>query len=127
MSEAKQDDPEAPCSGGRQNHPGQGTSVDCTVRNFSSAGAALWLKNGANLPAKFDLNFDNATWHCTVVWLLGRCEIEVRALSGAVIVWRARWWRMSKVVIHADTVHLAGLTANTRSPAALPSRRQKFC
>jgi hypothetical protein len=44
------------------------TSVDCAVRNFSSAGAALWLKNAANLPVKFDLHFDNAAWHCIAVW-----------------------------------------------------------
>jgi hypothetical protein len=44
------------------------TSVDCVVRNFSSAGAALWLKNAANLPVKFDLRFDDANWHCIVVW-----------------------------------------------------------
>jgi hypothetical protein len=47
---------------------GKGTSVDCAVRNFSSAGAALWLKNSVNLPVKFDLHFDNATRQCIVVW-----------------------------------------------------------
>jgi hypothetical protein len=45
-----------------------GASVDCTVRNFSSAGAALWLKNAGNLPVKFELHFDNATWICIAVW-----------------------------------------------------------
>ena len=34
----------------------KGPSVDCTVRNFSPAGAALWLKNALNLPVKFDLH-----------------------------------------------------------------------
>jgi hypothetical protein len=47
---------------------GKGASVDCVVRNFSTVGAALWLKNGANLPVRFDLHFDNATRHCIVVW-----------------------------------------------------------
>jgi hypothetical protein len=47
---------------------GKKTSVDCAVRNFSHAGAALWLNNAANLPVQFDLHFDNATRHCIVVW-----------------------------------------------------------
>jgi hypothetical protein len=47
---------------------GKGTAVDCAVRNFSPAGAALWLKNATNLPVKFDLYFDNAIRHCIVVW-----------------------------------------------------------
>jgi hypothetical protein len=47
---------------------GNETSFDCTVRNFSPAGAALWLKNAVNLPVKFDLDFDNATRLCIVVW-----------------------------------------------------------
>jgi hypothetical protein len=47
---------------------GNGTFFDCTVRNFSPAGAGLWLKNAANLPVKFDLHFDNAIRHCIVVW-----------------------------------------------------------
>jgi hypothetical protein len=46
----------------------RGAFVDCAIRNFSSAGAALWLKHSANLPVKFDLHFDNAIWHCIVVW-----------------------------------------------------------
>ena len=46
----------------------KGLSLDCTVRNFSPAGAALWLKNAFNLPVKFDLHFDNATRLCVVVW-----------------------------------------------------------
>jgi hypothetical protein len=46
----------------------KGLSVDCTVRNFSPAGAALWLKDTLNLPVKFDLHFDNVTRHCIVVW-----------------------------------------------------------
>jgi hypothetical protein len=46
----------------------RGTCVDCAVRNFSSAGAALWLNNAANLPLRFHLQFDNATRHCIVVW-----------------------------------------------------------
>jgi PilZ domain len=46
----------------------KGLSVDCAVRNFSPVGAALWLRNAVNLPAKFDLHFDNTTRHCIVVW-----------------------------------------------------------
>jgi hypothetical protein len=47
---------------------GEETSFDCTVGNFSPAGAALWLKDAANLPVRFDLHFENATRHCIVVW-----------------------------------------------------------
>ena len=46
----------------------KGLSADCSVRNFSPAGAALWLNNALNLPVKFDLHFDNVTRHCVVVW-----------------------------------------------------------
>jgi hypothetical protein len=46
----------------------QRLAADCTVRNFSPAGAALWLNNAVNLPANFDLHFDNVTRHCIVVW-----------------------------------------------------------
>jgi hypothetical protein len=46
----------------------KGTSVACTVRNFSPAGAALWVTNAVFLPMKFDLHFDNTTRHCIVVW-----------------------------------------------------------
>ena len=42
--------------------------MDCTVRNFSPAGAALWLKTAVSLPMNFDLHFDNVTQHCSVVW-----------------------------------------------------------
>jgi hypothetical protein len=46
----------------------KGVSIDCAVRDFSPAGAAVWLKNAVNLPVKFDLHFDNVTRHCIVVW-----------------------------------------------------------
>ena len=43
--------------------------IDCTVRNFSSTGAAIsLLPDAAVLPPKFDLLFDNAIRHCIVVW-----------------------------------------------------------
>jgi hypothetical protein len=42
--------------------------IDCTVRNFSSTGACISLPNATALPPKFDLLFENAVWHCTVVW-----------------------------------------------------------
>jgi peptidoglycan/LPS O-acetylase OafA/YrhL len=47
---------------------GNGASVDCTIRDFSPAGAGLWLPNAAILPAGFDLHFDDANRHCIVVW-----------------------------------------------------------
>jgi peptidoglycan/LPS O-acetylase OafA/YrhL len=43
-------------------------SIDCTVRNFSAAGAGLWLPDATILPTSFDLHFDNASRHCIVVW-----------------------------------------------------------
>jgi hypothetical protein len=43
-------------------------AIDCTVRNFSSTGASIWLPNAAALPPKFDLVFDDAVRHCVVVW-----------------------------------------------------------
>ena len=46
----------------------KGVSMDCAVRNFSPAGAALWLKNAVSLPVTFDLHFDKLTRHCIVVW-----------------------------------------------------------
>jgi hypothetical protein len=46
----------------------KGLTVDCAVRNFSPAGAGLWLKNAISLPAAFELRFDNVARHCVVVW-----------------------------------------------------------
>jgi hypothetical protein len=43
--------------------------VDCTVRDFSPAGAGLLLPDGVGPPpAEFDLTFDHATQHCITVW-----------------------------------------------------------
>jgi PilZ domain len=42
--------------------------IDCSIRNLSSTGAAIWLPNTAGLPPKFDLYFDNVIRHCIVVW-----------------------------------------------------------
>ena len=42
--------------------------IDCIVRNLSSTGACISLPNATALPPKFDLLFENAVWHCTVVW-----------------------------------------------------------
>jgi hypothetical protein len=57
--------------------------IDCTVRNLSSTGAAIWLPNAAALPPKFDLLFDNVIRHCFVVWrqadLMG---VKFRSESG---------------------------------------------
>jgi PilZ domain-containing protein len=46
----------------------RGMYVDCLVRDFSPAGAGLWLKHAVGLPVRFDLHFDNLTRHCVVVW-----------------------------------------------------------
>jgi hypothetical protein len=42
--------------------------VECTVRDFSPAGAGLVLPEAAILPVEFDLTFDHATRHCVTVW-----------------------------------------------------------
>jgi hypothetical protein len=42
--------------------------VECTVRDFSPAGAGLVLPDAINLPREFDLTFDRATRHCVIVW-----------------------------------------------------------
>jgi hypothetical protein len=42
--------------------------VECTVLDFSAAGAGLLLPNAIVLPAEFDLTFDHATRHCITVW-----------------------------------------------------------
>jgi hypothetical protein len=48
---------------------GKRTSViECTVRNFSSSGAAIALPDVVALPPKFKLLFDHAIRHCVVVW-----------------------------------------------------------
>jgi hypothetical protein len=60
--------------------------IDCTVRNLSSTGAAIWLPNAAALPPKFDLLFDNVIRHCFVVWrqadLMGVKFRSERATTG---------------------------------------------
>jgi hypothetical protein len=41
---------------------------ECTVRDFSPAGAGLLISDTATLPAAFDLRFDHVTRHCIAVW-----------------------------------------------------------
>jgi hypothetical protein len=41
---------------------------ECTLLDFSPAGAGLFVSDAAILPAAFDLRFDQVTRHCTVVW-----------------------------------------------------------
>jgi hypothetical protein len=42
--------------------------LECTVQDFSPAGAGLLAPDAAILPAAFDLRFNHVTHHCTVVW-----------------------------------------------------------
>ena len=60
--------------------------TDCTVRNFSSTGAGIWLPDATALPPKFDLLFDNVIRHCFVVWrqadLMGVKFRSERATTG---------------------------------------------
>jgi hypothetical protein len=56
--------------------------IGCTVRNFSSTGACIWLPNSTALPPKFDLLFENAVWHCTVVWRhVDRIGVKFRTIG----------------------------------------------
>jgi hypothetical protein len=53
--------------------------VDCTIRNMSPEGAAIFVDNAATLPAEFDLQFDGETRHCTVAWRrLNRLGVKFR-------------------------------------------------
>jgi hypothetical protein len=42
--------------------------LECTVQDFSPAGAGLIAPDAAILPPAFDLRFGHITRHCTVVW-----------------------------------------------------------
>ena len=42
--------------------------VDCTVRDFSTAGVGLLLPETVSLPAEFDLTFNHVTQRCITVW-----------------------------------------------------------
>jgi hypothetical protein len=43
--------------------------VECTVRDFSAAGAGLLLPDAVIFPGEFDLTFNNhAARHCVTVW-----------------------------------------------------------
>jgi hypothetical protein len=54
--------------------------VECTVRDFSPAGAGLLLPDAISLPAEFDLTFDRATRHCIAVWrCLGRMGVKFKS------------------------------------------------
>ena len=47
-----------------------GTTVDCTVRNFSLGGACLTVTSPAGIPNEFDLMLDGdkTTRQCRVAW-----------------------------------------------------------
>ena len=58
--------------------------IGCTVRNFCSTGACISLPNSTALPPKFDLLFENAVWHCTVVWRhVDRIGVKFRTIGQA--------------------------------------------
>jgi hypothetical protein len=46
----------------------QDALIECTVRDFSPAGAGLLLPDVVQLPAEFDLTFSRAHHHCITVW-----------------------------------------------------------
>jgi hypothetical protein len=46
----------------------QDALIECTVRDFSSAGVGLLLPDVVHLPAEFDVTFSRANHHCITVW-----------------------------------------------------------
>jgi hypothetical protein len=64
----------------RKGHP----RVECTVQNVSPAGAGVLLTDAISLPSEFDLTFDRATRHCTVVWRhLDRMGVKFKSTRAA--------------------------------------------
>jgi hypothetical protein len=60
--------------------------VECTVRDFSPAGAGL-LINTVALPNEFDLTFDRATRHCVALWRQpGRLGLKFKSARSAAIL-----------------------------------------
>jgi hypothetical protein len=45
-----------------------GGAIDCTVRNFSDAGAALDVVSPVGIPERFTLLMEADQRHCRVVW-----------------------------------------------------------
>jgi PilZ domain len=65
--------------------------VECTVRDFSAAGAGLLLPGAVTLPREFDLTFDQATRHCVTVWRRGdRTGLKFKSARSAAILAFAR-------------------------------------
>jgi hypothetical protein len=61
-------------------------TVECTVRDFSPAGAGLVLPDAISLPKEFDLSFDGATRHCVTVWRQSdRIGLRFKSVRGAAI------------------------------------------
>jgi hypothetical protein len=46
----------------------QDALLECSVRDFSPAGAGLLMRDAVNLPAEFDLRFVHDTRHCIAIW-----------------------------------------------------------
>jgi hypothetical protein len=64
----------------RKGHP----RVECTVQDFSPAGAGVLLTDAVGLPEEFDLTFDRATRHCAVVWRhLDRVGVKFKSTRAA--------------------------------------------
>jgi hypothetical protein len=62
-------------------------SVECTVRDFSPAGAGLLLPDAVALPKEFDLTFDQTIRHCVTVWRqLDRMGLKFKSVRGAAIL-----------------------------------------
>ena len=61
--------------------------VECTVRDFSPAGAGLVLPDAIRLPKEFDLTFDQATRRCVTVWRQSdRMGLRFKSVRGTAIL-----------------------------------------
>jgi hypothetical protein len=61
--------------------------IECTVRDFSPAGAGLLLTDGVIVPNEFDLTFDHANRHSVTVWRQrDRMGLKFKSVRGAAIL-----------------------------------------
>jgi hypothetical protein len=59
---------------------GRDALIECTVRDFSPAGAGILMYDAVTLPSAFDLRFDHVTRHCIAVWRqLDRIGLKFRS------------------------------------------------
>jgi hypothetical protein len=60
--------------------------IECTVRDFSPAGAGLLLPEDVTLPKEFGLTFDHTTRHCVTMWRKrDRLGLKFKSVRGGAI------------------------------------------